>query len=139
MDFANFSGEDNVLDRVENEADIHDLRLLLASKYGWYNIVKILLDQRNDLDCGQYESRGHTPQTFAASNVHENVVRLLLEHGADVEKRSKCSVSDRDLLKFSGRTPLAWAAGNGHTKVVKVLLEAGADLMVEKVMVICRY
>jgi ankyrin repeat protein len=89
--------------------------------------VQILLDQRNDLNCGQYENRGHTPLTFAASNGHENVVRLLLERGADVEKKNKSSAGGLFSLKLSDQTPLAWAAGNGHASVVKPLLQAGAN------------
>ena len=51
------------------------------------------------------------------SVVHEAVVKLLLEKGADVESKSS-----------SSRTPLSWAAENGHEAVVKLLLEKGADV-----------
>ncbi|KAJ6035860.1 hypothetical protein N7540_000139 [Penicillium herquei] len=90
-------------------------------------LMKVLLEQSNDLECGQYEKRGHTPLTFAASNGHENVVRILLDHGADIEKTNQSSSKIPTFLKLADRTPLAWAADNGHATVVRILLEAGAD------------
>jgi len=47
---------------------------------------------------------------------HLEVVKLLLEHGADP------NVKNRD-----GKTPLHNAASEGHLEVVKLLLERGAD------------
>lgn len=124
---VNFSEEEKLLDGKDNQSDSHDLRLLRASKKGWDDIVKLLLDQSDNLDCGQYEIEGHTPLTFAARNGHEKVVRLLLEHGADVERRNDSIPRGPPGLKFLPHTPLAWAAGDGHAKVVRILLEAGAD------------
>jgi ankyrin repeat protein len=53
---------------------------------------------------------------MAASNGHEAVVKLLLEKGADMERKSS-----------NGRTPLWWAAEGGHEAVMKLLLEKGAE------------
>ena len=43
------------------------------------------------------------------------VVRVLLEHGADVEVK-----------RYDGKTALQVAAGQGHAKVVELLREHGA-------------
>ena len=47
---------------------------------------------------------------------HEEVVKLLVEKGADLES------------KGYSRTPLSLAAMNGHEAVVKLLVEKGANL-----------
>ncbi|KAH7111518.1 hypothetical protein B0J13DRAFT_461972, partial [Dactylonectria estremocensis] len=49
---------------------------------------------------------------------HSAVVKLLLQHGAEVDSKDK----------FYGGTPLWWAARNGHEAVVKLLLENGANI-----------
>ncbi|KAJ5741112.1 hypothetical protein N7493_000984 [Penicillium malachiteum] len=126
---GNFSKDEDLLSGPDNEADSHDLRLLRASKNGWDDLVKTLLEQLDDLECGEYEENGHTPLTFAASNGHERVVRILLEHGADIERRNHSSSSQfRYFSKLPDQTPLAWAAGNGHATVVRILLEARANV-----------
>lgn len=51
---------------------------------------------------------------WAATNGHTEIVRLLLEAGADVHAQNKFA--------------LKWTAYKGHTEVVRLLLEAGADV-----------
>ena len=53
---------------------------------------------------------------LAAYNDHPKTVTLLLESGADVDRRN-----DR------GQTPLAGVAFKGYLEVAKLLLAAGAD------------
>ena len=45
------------------------------------------------------------------------VVRLLIQHGADLAAQAK-----------DGWTPLHWASEEGHVEVVRLLIEHGADL-----------
>lgn len=56
-----------------------------------------------------------TPLRLAASYGHLNCVKVLLEHGADV-----------DSLDVKAQTPLFTAVSHGHLECVRVLLEAGA-------------
>ena len=49
-------------------------------------------------------------------NVHKHVVKLLINAGADVNKKD-----------FYGRTPLILAASKGQVDLVELLLDAGAD------------
>ena len=61
--------------------------------------------------------RGATPLMWAAWHDHVDVIRVLLQHGGNLEAR--CYVA--------GGTPLIWAARNGAVEAVKFLLEKGAD------------
>ena len=92
--------------------------LLRKSKYGSYRadpetVRKLILSGLVDVNVA--DERGWTPLHHAASARNTEVVRILLDGGADPNKKSKC-----------GDTPLneAWWDCLG---VVKLLLEAGAD------------
>jgi ankyrin repeat protein len=60
---------------------------------------------------------GSTPLHAACFDGHEQVVKELVEHGADIEAA--------DII--NGRTPLIWASSKGYSQVVKELMEHGAD------------
>jgi ankyrin repeat protein len=73
--------------------------------------------QRNRADVNAREQRyGDTALMWAAVAGHADVVRLLIEAGADVR-----AVDDE------GVTALHLARANGHTEVAAALLAAGAD------------
>ena len=63
-----------------------------------------------------------TPLYVAAWKGHVSVVRLLLEHGADINR------SMHNMSWNSGATPLSMAAAYGRAEVVQLLAEAGADI-----------
>ncbi len=65
------------------------------------------------------DSSGCTPLWMAASTGDEDLVRLLLKHGATVNNWSADYRYER--------SPIQAAAGAGHVQVVKILLAAGAD------------
>ena len=86
----------------------------------------------------------------AASSGHTEIVKLLLERGADVNitNHYSCTVlvsasnegnaeivklllahgADVNIRNRSNRTALMCAASSGHTEIVKLLLEHGADV-----------
>ena len=64
---------------------------------------------------------GEAPLTRAVTNGQEEIVRLLLEAGADAKWRD-------DDNPTSIYTALHSAAFNGHGEVVRILLEFGADM-----------
>ena len=60
---------------------------------------------------------GWTMLTLASSLGHHQLVELLLDCGADTEKRGA-----------SGMVAMGWACFNGHKECVRILLERGANL-----------
>jgi ankyrin repeat protein len=62
------------------------------------------------------DGRGDQPIHHAARNGDTSIVRLLIEHGADVN-----GVTDH------GHTVLYCAGGHGHLGTLQLLLESGAD------------
>ena len=60
---------------------------------------------------------GETPLHIALSHIHDQVVTLLLQHGAEVNKANS-----------NGDTPLHRAAIHGRVSVLKLLLQHGASV-----------
>ncbi len=83
--------------------------LVYASARGMDSVAKALV-----LVCPLTPALG-----VAAANGHENVVRLLLESGAEV-----------DQANGDGMKPLQLASMNGHKDLVRLLVSAGADAKV---------
>ena len=68
-------------------------------------------------DVNKAMDNGATPPFISAQNVHEAIVRALIEFAADVNRE-----------KDDGGMPLITGAQNGHEAIVRVLREAGADV-----------
>ena len=62
------------------------------------------------------DGRGDQPLHHAARNGDTQIVKLLIEHGAEVNRASE-----------RGQTVLYCAGGHGHLETVQLLLEHGAD------------
>ena len=99
---------------LEHGADVNTRRknndntpLQLAAYSGRLDIVQGLLARGADINIG-------SPVAFAVSGGHFNVVKTLLEHGADPDK-----------TRFP-ETPVEEATREGRSDIVKILLEYGA-------------
>ncbi len=68
----------------------------------------------------EVNKKGWTPLHYAATNGHDDVVKVLLDHSAYIDSGSP-----------NGTTPLMMAARGGHLSTVKLLLDEGADLRVK--------
>jgi len=111
-----------------------------------------LFKYAND-NCTTDDEYRHTPLTEAGGYGHVEVVRVLLEGGANVEstnvkrntalhnaawngKLDACRLlldwgAKVDSLNMWNSTPLHYAAKGGHLSVVKLLVERGADVSIK--------
>jgi hypothetical protein len=75
--------------------------------------VKELLDKGADVNAAN--SYGGTALAFACDRGHLEVIRLLLDRGANPNTQDT----------FYKSTPVVWAAQKGHPEIVKLLLDRG--------------
>ncbi len=96
----------------------HELVLWWAAQNGHEEVVRLLLLLAgvDNLDLEATDRSKVTPLAIAVDKGHDNICRLLLEHGANIECR------DEYLM-----TPLVIAAVWGWGVIARLLLESGAD------------
>lgn len=89
--------------------------LQIAAMYGQFEIAQYLIDKNIDINkCGGVLDGG--PLAEACSKGHLNIIKLLLEKGANID------------VSTSSANPLFAAIYNGHFDVVKFLVEKGIDI-----------
>lgn len=105
--------------------------LSIASQYGHDNIVNYLISKGAKIE--DQDEYGSTPLHYAARSGHLDVVKILINAGADVNKKAMkkfVRLYGIDTQKITGtkETPLHNACSLGHLEVVKYLLSCGARL-----------
>jgi ankyrin repeat protein len=78
--------------------------------------VRRLIAAHVNIDCTPYQD-GWTPLIRASCNGHVDIVRLLVDAKAQVNRQTE-----------DGATPLYVASQNGHSEVVNILIRNGADI-----------
>lgn len=90
--------------------------LALAAYLGQKETTLLLLKKGADPNALARNQTGFTPLTGAVSQNHNEVARLLVNHGANVNHKYE-----------GGFTPIMHAAHAGNFELVKLLLDNGAD------------
>lgn len=95
-------------------------RFLSAAKRGDLTAARTLLARGADANASVWRGavQAETALMLAADAGHEEMARLLLEHGATVDLWTE----------DKGMTALMFAAAKGHASIVQLLLERGANL-----------
>ncbi|KAF4435613.1 ankyrin 1 [Fusarium acutatum] len=111
---------------VEAGADINALGpdgtpFYLAAYFNQTKVVELLLEHKPDLETrcpeGDFTDAGYTPLLCAASCGYNELLRLLLEAGADIEAKTP-----------KGGTPLILAVATNNEESVKILLEYNLNI-----------
>ena len=102
---------------LESGADVNLGSALFRAAYcNHVDVVRLLLEFRAEVDRRE-DAYGKTPLMAASEEGHEEVCRVLLDAGADV-----------DASEEKGRCALYYACAHGHTSTAQLLLDHGADV-----------
>src|SRR5688500_6285020 len=90
--------------------------LYLASQHGHAPVIQALITAGADLKAGT--PNGTTPLMVAAASGEVDAVRILIEHGSDVNAKDG----------VRAQTPIMYAAASNRAAVIELLAAKGADL-----------
>ncbi|XP_019119876.1 histone-lysine N-methyltransferase EHMT2 isoform X7 [Larimichthys crocea] len=93
-----------------------------AAKLGNLEIVNMLLET-GQVDVNAQDSGGWTPIIWAAEHKHVEVIKSLLNRGADVTINDKSHLSSQEL-----NVCLHWAAYAGNVDIAELVLNSGCSL-----------
>ena len=99
---------------LEHGAAVNSSALLEAAKGGDFEIVNCLLNKldQNSAIINTPDNRGRTPLSFAAKNSNIEIVKKLIDKGAEINSAA-----------------LVEAVTIGNLEIVKLLLEQNSDLI----------
>ncbi len=110
-----------------------NLGLNSAAFHGHWRLCEFLIEKGADVNEGA-DDTGETPLHSALCTprreAHDDVVRVLLAHGADPNRVTKPSVETGTFMRdcrTKGETPLHRAAAFGTVETIEWLLDAGAS------------
>jgi ankyrin repeat protein len=89
---------------------------MTAADLGSIEIVQMLVDRGAKLDATESQA-GQTALMWAAAEKHPEIAKVLIDHGADINARTK-----------TGFTALTFAAQSGDVKSAEMMIAAGANV-----------
>ncbi|KAF7893765.1 hypothetical protein EAF00_007279 [Botryotinia globosa] len=101
---------------LRNEPMTKNSPMFVAVENGRHEAIKLFL--ANGADSNDVETDGDSLLCYAVTCGHTECVKVLIEHGAELEKRSG----------MYEQTALSFAAKNGNLEIVKLLLDFGARM-----------
>jgi len=105
-----------IINEKDREHDTAIMKVCKDCRAG--NVVDFLLENGANINDKEYRDLiDQTPLIIAAFNGCTDIVRMLIDAGADIHHRND-----------QGENALISAAQEGHIDVVKVLIDAGADV-----------
>ena len=109
--FNNFRQVKKLLNKYNvNTVDRYQSLLMIACKYGYYKIVKLLLEYGAYIEFkNKYEE---TALIYACKRGHYKIVKLLVYYGANINHRN-----------FYGLCSYHFACGFNHFKIVRYLIK----------------
>ena len=123
VNYLNAESRKAALETKIKDGDDLATPLIIAARDGKLDVVKFLLRYEANIEGrGTIKIDGQviedcTALWFAAAKGHFDVVRLLIEQNAEVDRRTS-----------SNSTPLRAAVFDGHLDIVRCLVENGADV-----------
>lgn len=96
---------------------VHEDELVEEAGDGNLQRVRELLDEGIDINHKNEQNEGRAALHAASENNREDVVRFLLEKGANV-----------NIQDSAGNTPLLYASRYGHEGIARILIDAGANV-----------
>lgn len=146
------------IEQTREDGDIHEA----VSAYEEFNSAVINGDLKaaallaNQVDINQVNQHGITPISIAVENGNVELIRMLVDYGADINSESYCYQEGafeiplatavrkrhREIVKLllewkcrtegvahaEGKSPLQWAATYGDIATAELLLQHGADI-----------
>jgi uncharacterized protein len=116
-------------DSAEEEAE----DLIEACAKGDFKSAKMYLlkGAKVNAKANSGKTPGRTAIMWAAFRGKKEIVRLLIEHGAEINARDDWKGNMTKPDGTEGWTPLIFAADSDHEEVVRILIEKGADVNVK--------
>ncbi|CDK30866.1 ankyrin repeat domain-containing protein [Candidatus Babela massiliensis] len=120
LDYAVLHGKIEIVELLihylGNDCNVKQAALIMASRYGRKDIVKILIQSGTNVNAKN--KSGNSALLEATQNGHKEIVQMLIDSGADV------NVQDKD-----GNTALIRAAQNDNLNIIKCLINSNANLL----------